>query len=211
MLKEELTKATASCPEKINFDSLCQRCSGTNGSIPANNELASYNSKLEQTVIALRRIIEKLKVENKQLRDAKSVTTHLKVDNKSSTVSQIIENYDRLKKEHEKLQQNYTESLNRVAALQVEVELLSSANCPRCHPRGNDKQDHDMLEVSEEEKSRSEELKESLEKKAQLLEKAKILLTRAAAKERHLKEQISLLKRKCSDLQNVPVIDEISE
>ncbi|XP_055530265.1 centrosomal protein cep290 [Wyeomyia smithii] len=210
VLKEELTKATAGCPETINFENLCQRCSGANGSTPANSELASYNSKLEQTVIALRRIIEKLKVENKQLRDAKSVATNLKVESKSSSVSQIMENYDRLKKEHEKLQQNYTEALNRVAALQVEVELLSSANCPRCHPR-KDRQEQDAVEISEEEKSRSEELKESLEKKAQLLEKAKILLTRAAAKERHLKDQIALLKRKCSDLQNVPVIDEISE
>ncbi|XP_053687102.1 centrosomal protein cep290 [Sabethes cyaneus] len=210
LLKEEFTKATAGCPETINFNNLCQRCSGANGPTPANNELASYNSKLEQTVIALRRIIEKLKVENKQLKETKNATERSKVDGKSPSVSEIIENHDRLKKEHEKLQQNYTEALNRVAALQVEVELLSSASCPRCHPR-NDRQEQDTQEISEEEKSRSEELKESLEKKAQLLEKAKILLTRAAAKERHLKDQISLLKRKCSDLQNVPVIDEISE
>lgn len=48
-------------------------------------------------------------------------------------------------------------------------------------------------------------------KKTQLLQKAKVLLTRAAAKEKVLREQIAVWKRKCSELQNVPVIDEISE
>lgn len=48
-------------------------------------------------------------------------------------------------------------------------------------------------------------------KKTQLLQKAKVLLTRAAAKEKVLREQLSVWKRKCSELQNVPVIDEISE
>lgn len=82
------------------------------------------------------------------------------------------------------------------------MELLSSANCPRCsegEKGGRDEGEQDN------------ELERTLEKKTQLLEKAKILLTRAAAKERYLKEQIALLRRKCSDLQNVPVIDEISE
>lgn len=54
-------------------------------------------------------------------------------------------------------------------------------------------------------------IKEQLSKKTQLLQKAKVLLTRAAAKEKVLKDQLLLWKRKCSELQNVPVIDEISE
>ncbi|XP_058831410.1 centrosomal protein cep290 [Topomyia yanbarensis] len=207
VLKEELTKATTGCPETINFDNLCQRCARSNvGGTATTSELASYNAKLEQTVIALRRVVEKLKVDNKQLKEVKpSSATSL---NGKMSIEAVKENYDRLKREHDKLQQNYNEALNRVAALQVEVELLSSANCPRCYPR---EEKQDLPEETEEGKAKSEELKENLEKKTQLLEKAKLLLTRAAAKERYLKEQISLLRRKCSDLQNVPVIDEISE
>ncbi|XP_062542692.1 centrosomal protein Cep290 [Armigeres subalbatus] len=198
VLKEELSKATAGCPETINFDNLCQRCSrnaGTGSGTTSNSELIDYNAKLEQTVIALRRVVEKLKVENKQLKENKPFSVANATDRKSS-LNVTKESYDRLQKEHDKLQHNYTEALNRVAALQVEVELLSSATCPQCHPREG---------VSHETEP------DMLEKKTQLLEKAKILLSRAAAKERYLKEQIALLRRKCSDLQNVPVIDEISE
>lgn len=54
-------------------------------------------------------------------------------------------------------------------------------------------------------------IKDQLSKKTQLLQKAKVLLTRAAAKEKVLREQLAMWKRKCSELQNVPVIDEISE
>lgn len=197
VLKEELSKVTAGCPETINFDNLCQRCSrcSTSGSA-TNSELADYNSKLEQTVIALRRVVEKLKVENKQLKENKPCPMTTANDRKSAQGMVSKESYERLQKEHDKLQQNYTEALNRVAALQVEVELLSSVTCPRCHPREGASQESEP---------------DLLEKKTQLLEKAKILLSRAAAKERYLKEQIALLRRKCSDLQNVPVIDEISE
>ncbi|XP_058456940.1 centrosomal protein cep290 [Malaya genurostris] len=207
VLKEELTKASAGCPETINFENLCQRCVRSNaGGTPTNSELASYNAKLEQTVIALRRVVEKLKVDNKQLKETKVNAGVRSIDKTSMATSN--EDYDRLKREYDKLQQNYTEAINRVAALQVEVELLSSANCPRCYPK---EEKQDLPEGTAEDKQKCEELKESLEKKTQLLEKAKLLLTRAAAKERYLKEQISLLRRKCSDLQNVPVIDEISE
>ncbi|EDS44104.1 conserved hypothetical protein [Culex quinquefasciatus] len=201
ILKDELAKPAppASIPQTINVE--CQRCAraATSG-----GEISDYSSKLEQTVIALRRVVEKLKVENKQLRDGRhgsSGTTASSRDS-SKSGSPSKEGYDRLKKDHEKLQQSYTEALNRVAALQVEVELLSSANCPRCSEGEKGRRD---------EGEQDNELERTLEKKTQLLEKAKILLTRAAAKERYLKEQIALLRRKCSDLQNVPVIDEISE
>nr|XP_029732494.1 centrosomal protein cep290 [Aedes albopictus] len=197
VLKEELSKVTAGCPETINFDNLCQRCSrSSTAGAASNSELADYNSKLEQTVIALRRVVEKLKVENKQLKENKAYSSGVANDRKSA-LGVTKESYDRLQKEYDKLQQNYTEALNRVAALQVEVELLSSVTCSRCHPREGAAQEPEQPDL--------------LEKKTQLLEKAKILLSRAAAKERYLKEQIALLRRKCSDLQNVPVIDEISE
>lgn len=54
-------------------------------------------------------------------------------------------------------------------------------------------------------------VREQLQKKSQLLQKAKVLLTRAAAKEKVLKEHLCIWKRKCSELQNVPIIEEISE
>ncbi|XP_055627990.1 centrosomal protein cep290 isoform X2 [Toxorhynchites rutilus septentrionalis] len=215
VLKEELSKATAGCPETINFDSLCPRCTrtrtGVGSGAVSNSELVDYNSKLEQTVLALRRVVEKLKVENKQLMEGKLLTPRSSKDGGKTGVTDVTkENFDRLKKEHEKLQQSYSEALNRVAALQLEIELLSSASCPRCNVQNSRRGSTDEAEQSEEQ-FKGDELKEQLENKSQLLEKAKILLTRAAAKERYLKEQISLLRRKCSDLQNVPVIDEISE
>ncbi|XP_058120806.1 centrosomal protein cep290 [Anopheles ziemanni] len=213
VLKEELSKATVGCAESINFENLCVRCSRRSGQ----NDLAERNANLEQTVLTLKRMIEKLRVENKHLKDhrarersggsADTTPTH--------TVHETIakELYDRLKKEHEKLQQSNGDLLNKVSVLQVEIELLSSVSCTRCKVRcdGAGEPTTATSAMNVEENAVQEELRDKLEKKSQLLEKAKILLQRAAAKERYLKEQIDLLRRKCSDLQNVPVIDEISE
>uniref|UniRef100_A0A182P6A9 Uncharacterized protein n=1 Tax=Anopheles epiroticus TaxID=199890 RepID=A0A182P6A9_9DIPT len=208
-LKEEIAKATAGCPESINFENLCVRCSRRSGTT---NDLAERNANLEQTVLTLKRMIEKLRVENKHLKD------HRNRDRLASTAASPTnppietiakELYDRLKREHEKLQQSLTEALNKVSVQQVEIELLSSVTCTRCKVRGNG--EPTTLGTNRAETSGDEQLRDKLEKKSQLLEKAKILLQRAAAKERYLKEQIDLLRRKCSDLQNVPVIDEISD
>uniref|UniRef100_A0A182WIJ6 Uncharacterized protein n=1 Tax=Anopheles minimus TaxID=112268 RepID=A0A182WIJ6_9DIPT len=204
-LKEEIAKATAGCPESINFENLCVRCSRRSGS----NDLIERNANLEQTVLTLKRMIEKLRVENKHLKEHRNRERAANAESLHNPPNETIakELYDRLKKEHEKLQQNLTEALNKVSVQQVEIELLSSVTCTRCkvrygeEPKGTNRDDA----------AEDEALKDKLEKKSQLLEKAKILLQRAAAKERYLKEQIDLLRRKCSDLQNVPVIDEISE
>ncbi|XP_050073275.1 centrosomal protein cep290 [Anopheles maculipalpis] len=203
VLKEEIAKATAGCPESINFENLCVRCSRRSGS----NDLAERNANLEQTVLTLKRMIEKLRAENKHLKDHRSRERATSAESLTSPPNETIakELYDRLKKEHEKLQQNLTEALNKVSVQQVEIELLSSVTCTRCKVRCSG--ESTMGDAGD----GDEALKDKLEKKSQLLEKAKILLQRAAAKERYLKEQIDLLRRKCSDLQNVPVIDEISE
>ncbi|XP_040155929.1 centrosomal protein cep290 [Anopheles arabiensis] len=207
-LKEEIAKATAGCPESINFENLCVRCSRRSGT----NDLAERNANLEQTVLTLKRMIEKLRAENKHLKEHRNRERAASAESFANPPNETIakELYDRLKKEHEKLQQNLTEALNKVSVQQVEIELLSSVTCTRCKVSagatgsgGPNRADPTT--------GADEELRDKLEKKSQLLEKAKILLQRAAAKERYLKEQIDLLRRKCSDLQNVPVIDEISE
>uniref|UniRef100_A0A182QZC8 Uncharacterized protein n=1 Tax=Anopheles farauti TaxID=69004 RepID=A0A182QZC8_9DIPT len=204
-LKEELSKATAGCPESINFENLCVRCSRRSGT----NDLAERNANLEQTVHTLKRLNEKLRSENKHMKEYRSRDRPYESSNVKAPCETIAkELYDRLKKEHEKLQQNLAEALNKLSVQQVEIELLSSVTCTRCKVRSSV---DSSGAGNRDEPTADEELKDKLEKKSQLLEKAKILLQRAAAKERYLKEQIDLLRRKCSDLQNVPVIDEISE
>uniref|UniRef100_A0A182RTM0 Uncharacterized protein n=1 Tax=Anopheles funestus TaxID=62324 RepID=A0A182RTM0_ANOFN len=206
-LKEEIAKATAGCPESINFENLCVRCSRRSGQ----NDLVERNANLEQTVLTLKRMIEKLRVENKHLKEHRNRERAANAESHSNPPNETIakELYDRLKREHEKLQQNLTETLNKVSVQQVEIELLSSVTCTRCKVRCSG--ESTAVGTNRDEAAADEALKDKLEKKSQLLEKAKILLQRAAAKERYLKEQIDLLRRKCSDLQNVPVIDEISE
>lgn len=140
--------------------------------------------------------------------------------------------YDKLRNEFEKLQQLYSDSLDKMSALQIEFEI-QNITCANCKARvekndGNNGQSIESMNLLNEIKS----IKEKLIQKSQLLEKAKILLTRAAAKERNFREQVSFFaliikiiklnsvfllfqivywKRRCSELQNVPVIDEASE
>ena len=190
VLKEELAKSSSQQTSN-NMDYLCKNCSHNNG------ETSSYHAKLEQTILTLRRVVERLKVENNNLREGKSLSSQ----NGSAKINKEL--YDKLKRDFDKVQQDYTDALNRVSALQVELELLANQPCPKCKAQESPDRSSDDQSV--------DDLQDKLRSKTQLLEKAKILLTRAAAKERNLKETISMLRRKCSDLQNVPVIDEISE
>ncbi|XP_058054715.1 centrosomal protein cep290 [Anopheles bellator] len=204
-LKEELSKATAGCPESINFENLCVRCSRRKGA----NDLVERNATLEQTVLTLQRMVEKLRFENKHLKDQRTRERESSNGAPGRTVEKEL--YERLKKDYEKLQLGHAEALNKMSMQQVEIELLSSVNCTRCKVLSGGEPSLASAATSGDRTAMLEEFKDKLEKKSQLLEKAKILLQRAAAKERYLKEQIDLLRRKCSDLQNVPVIDEISE
>ena len=102
-----------------------------------------------------------------------------------------------------RLQRMYSESLDKIASLQM--DLKSKTKCPHCENKSR------MLTMDTQTQDELKYVKEQLVKKSQLLQKAKVLLTRAAAKEKVLKEQLAMWKRKCSELQNVPVIDEISE
>ncbi|XP_055843568.1 centrosomal protein cep290 isoform X2 [Episyrphus balteatus] len=168
-LKEELAQAEAR--RELNFE--------------PKNDRKYAPGQAEQTILSLRSIIEKLRAENRYLKDG---TRSFDARSKEAPT------------ELTRLQTMYTESLDKISALQIELQL--KARCQNC---GN----KSLLETSTNDDVRL--IKEQLVKKTQLLEKAKILLTRAAAKEKILKEQLSSWKRKCSELQNVPVIDEISE
>ncbi|XP_061387473.1 centrosomal protein Cep290 [Musca vetustissima] len=152
----------------------------------------------EHTIISLRNIVEKLKAENKYLKDGRrSCESRISMDNSGPDSA--------------RLQQMYSESMDKIATLQMELKQQQQQNkCPHCENKNKILDNPSSLTSS----SLQDELhyvKGQLIKKTQLLQKAKVLLTRAAAKEKVLKEQLSMWKRKCSELQNVPVIDEISE
>ncbi|EDV97440.1 GH16866 [Drosophila grimshawi] len=132
----------------------------------------------EHTILSLRNLVEKLRSENKFLKDGRHST-----ESRSSADSIPIP------AELARLQQLHGDALNKIAALQQELKQRSGGG-----------KDEELKYI-----------KEQLSKKTQLLQKAKVLLTRAAAKEKVLREQLAVWKRKCSELQNVPVIDEISE
>lgn len=167
----------------------------------------------ETTILSLRNLVEKLKAENKYLKNSKrscESRVSLNIFNKSKKYlfylfifETQVSNTDISPNDTACLQKMYTESLDKISALQLELTLQSK--CPHCEKKSRmssmDIQIQDELKY----------VKEQLIKKSQLLQKAKVLLTRAAAKEKVLKEQVSMWKRKCSELQNVPVIDEISE
>ncbi|KAM7357493.1 centrosomal protein 290kDa isoform 2-T2 [Cochliomyia hominivorax] len=139
----------------------------------------------ETTILTLRNLVEKLKVENKYLKDGRK-SYESRASNESSTMGMT------------RLQQMCTDSLDKI----------TTSKCPHCENKGGIFSTlMDTTKIQDELKY----VKEQLIKKSQLLQKAKVLLTRAAAKEKVLKEQLSIWKRKCSDLQNVPVIEEISE
>ncbi|XP_017472224.1 PREDICTED: centrosomal protein of 290 kDa [Rhagoletis zephyria] len=168
-LKEEMAQAEAR-------RDLC-KCSG----IKLNTQLGH---SAEQTILSLRGIVEKLRAENKFLKDGRRACESRNINETTNA-------------DVSKLQKLYAESLDKIAFLQVELNGKTKCRaCGRADTHVNDEMSF---------------IKEQLSKKTQLLQKAKVLLTRAAAKEKVLKEQLLLWKRKCSELQNVPVIDEISE
>lgn len=186
MLKDELAQCHAS--------TICKNCKASGDSSATGHSV----HQMEQTILTLRRVIEKLKAENKYMKDSKPSTSS------SYQKDDIAQKYEKLKLECERLQKIHHETLEKMAAIQVELELQQAnsnlTSCPHCNNPNLSGQEESAVSI-----------RDQLQQKSQLLEKAKILLTRAAAKERHLKEQIDYLKRRCCELQNVPVIEETSE
>lgn len=180
-LKEEMARADSR-------RELC-KCSG----LKVNTQ---QGQSAEHTILSLRNIVEKLRSENKFLKDGRH-STELRSSTDSST-------------ELARFQQLHADAVDRIAALQQELKQCGGGG------GGSKVVNTHLVRLKKLLRSifQDEELKyikEQLMKKTQLLQKAKVLLTRAAAKEKVLREQLAMWKRKCSELQNVPVIDEISE
>ncbi|XP_037952907.1 centrosomal protein cep290 [Teleopsis dalmanni] len=154
----------------------------------SNKPVHQPGTSADQTILSLKRIVEKLRVENKYLKDGRRPSETRSVSSDATSV------------ELTRLQQLYTESLDKISLLHIELNEKTKNPICNCQTKIDSQISEELRYV-----------KEQLIKKCQLLEKAKVLLTRAAAKEKILKEQVVLWKRKCSELQNVPVIDEISE
>lgn len=161
---------------------------------------------MEQTILTLKRVIEKLKVDNKYLKDAKNgSSSSSSVPSTASYMSQTDrkkeELFEKLKIENEKLQRNYRETIGKISALEIELQLSQAqsitVSCPHCN--------RNLSEMATQD---ADVLSQQLQQKSALLEKAKTLLTRAAAKEKHLREQIFYLKKRVCDLEGVPVISE---
>lgn len=162
---------------------------------------------MEQTILKLKSVVEKLQVENKYLKGKSlksSSTTNI------TTASYMSQNdrkkeeiFEKLKIEHEKLQKNYAEALDKISAFQIELELLQAQtainiSCPHCSKKSLDELATQDIDV----------LRQQLQQKSALLERARILLQRAAGKEKLLIEKINYLKKRVSELEGVPFISE---
>jgi uncharacterized membrane protein YccC len=160
-------------------------------------------NEMQQTILSLKRLVERLKSENKHLKDSKSsVSSSVLPSSSSSTIhNKKDESFEKLKSDYEKLKKMNNELVTRTSALEVELQLTQSQSitysCPHCNKNLGEmaSQDADVLS-------------QQLLHKNQLLEKAKSLLTRSAAKEKQLRSQIEFLKKRISQLEGVPIISE---
>jgi centrosomal protein CEP290 len=115
VLKNELAQAMAKIPS-------AKDSAGTDSKPPSAGQHA-------QTILALRRVIEKLKVENKLLRDGKKSPT-----TGSTSPAIAPDAYNELKAEYEKCKQQLIEALDEISAIKIELELQqSTAICSTCH------------------------------------------------------------------------------
>ncbi|XP_063698238.1 centrosomal protein Cep290 [Culicoides brevitarsis] len=172
------------------------------------------NQQLEKTVATLRAMIDKLKTESRPKSGRSSTPTTKSPEKQQPSTSRVSnEMYENLQSEFHKMQKAYNELTEKLTSMQVELQL-QTGTCSNCGGRryseSSSSESVGSGEIPDLE-TELKRLKEKLTEKTRLLDKAKILLTRAAAKEKNLREQISYLRRRCSELQNVPVIEETSE
>lgn len=156
-------------------------------------------------------MIDKLKTEQRPKSGRSTPSTSKSPEKTLKATSDVsTEMYENLQSEFHKMQKAYAELTEKLSSMQVELQL-QAGHCSQCGGRRySSSSSSESGEITDLE-SELKRLKEKLVEKARLLDKAKILLTRAAAKEKNLREQISYLRRRCSELQNVPVIEETSE
>lgn len=157
-LKEELSQAVAvaSTVESVPVKLARGGAAGT-----AAYEGTKSTANMEQTILALKRIVERLRMENKALKEGRTGAglTHSTNQQRTTTLQEL-----------KRVQDLYAEALNKITSNEMEKNCRADGT-----PR-----DAGELKVT----------MVKLEQKTQLLEKAKVLLTRAAAKEKNLREQV---------------------
>lgn len=156
-------------------------------------------------------MVDRLNTENKSLKEYKPGSTRHTTATAAppkailSTPTEDFvsrELYATLKTEYDKMQNMYTDVVSKLSSLQMSLSLQANV-CTQCRVRRGSPSSEETTD---------ENMREKLIEKSRLLEKAKGLLTRAAAKEKNLRDQVQYLRRRCSELQNVPVIlEEASE
>ncbi|XP_018571875.1 centrosomal protein of 290 kDa [Anoplophora glabripennis] len=126
-------------------------------------------SELERTVFILKRVVEKLQAENKRLLTGKR------------PLSDRSPSGDKLKRDYARLKEQYGESLQKIGLL--ERQLANRNEAKNMLKKPDDALSDELAKV-----------KEELEQKSHLLEKVKVLLHRAAAKEKSLLQEIAELR-----------------
>nr|XP_023020845.1 centrosomal protein of 290 kDa [Leptinotarsa decemlineata] len=144
-------------------------------------------SELERTIFILKRVVEKLQVENKRLVSGKQPLS----DHSASA--------DKLKRNHLCLKKKYEECVQKLG--NMEHELSMAKNKLRNFPTSKTTDDDGFVAISDE----LSKVREQLEQKSTLLDKVKILLHRAATKEKSLIQEIIKLKNeKCGEISTIP-------
>lgn len=164
---------------------------------PKHGNSENSNHQMEQTILTMKRVVEKLRAENKYLKEVKSGSSANSSSSSSAAVASTAtymnqtdrkkeELYGMLKMENEKMQKKFNEALDKISSLQIELELQQTqqginVSCPHCTGKN-------LSELAAQ--GDADVLSQQLQQKSMLLDKAKMLLTRAAAKEKHLREQV---------------------
>lgn len=161
------------------------------GHTVAGNSEAEYKSKksvaeLERTIAALKRVVEKLQHENKRLLCG---SKNAILDRKGSA-DKLKAELRVVEAEKKELQEHYLEAMQRVSQLETE---LDKANVQT-------RLLENKLKAVQEDSARSDMselqlLRAQLVHKSELLDKVKILLQRAAAKEKMLHDKVISLQR----------------
>ncbi|XP_056644391.1 centrosomal protein of 290 kDa [Diorhabda sublineata] len=132
-------------------------------------------SELERTVFVLKRVVEKLQAENKRL-----VSGKRPLSDRSTSADKLKRDFIRLKEQHAGCVQTIENLQKELESTKKNLQNVTAS-----------KKSDDKIENLSEELSR---VKEQLEVKSGLLDRVKILLHRAAAKEKALIHEIAELK-----------------
>ncbi|GJQ81528.1 hypothetical protein Trydic_g4890 [Trypoxylus dichotomus] len=138
----------------------------TNSGDHAGNE-SKKTAELERTVFVLKRIVEKLQAENKRLQGGSKMITEKVSD-------------ETLRRDFYRLKEQYGDSIQKVARMEDELAVANNKI--------------KSLQIKQNVASELDEVKNQLSQKTELLDKVKVLLHRAAVKEKTLTDEITKLK-----------------